>query len=196
MIGGSCHWVNGGRPRQADTSSPIPNVSARSFYNIPYEYGVFFILGAIWWADILESEATADLSGVVIGRIGEKKYGELLRSLPVIDLDKAVLGKENPYWRKWIEHPTNDAYWERANFLERLKDVRLPVFHQSGWFDGDGIGTKLNYLAMKAAGNPGQKLILGPWGHQDTATRQVGDLDFGSQALLDLPKLYLPPIIG
>ena len=25
--------------------------------------------------------------------------------LPVIDLDRTVLGKENAYWRKWIEHP-------------------------------------------------------------------------------------------
>jgi len=195
MIGGSyVGWVQwwAAREKPAHLVTIIPNVSPPDpFYNIPYEYGVFFILGAIWWADILESEATADLSGAAISRIGEKKYGQLLRSLPVIELDKTVLGKENPYWRKWIEHPTNDAYWDRANFLERLKDVRIPAFHQSGWFDGDGIGSKLNYLAMKAAGHPGQKLILGPWGHQDKATRQIGDLDFGPQALLDLPKLYL-----
>jgi len=80
----------------------------------------------------------------------------------VIDLDKAVLGKENPYWRKWIQHPVNDAYWEQANFLDRLKDVNIPVFHQSGWFDGDGIGSKLNYLRMKESGHPNQKLVLAP----------------------------------
>ena len=195
MIGGSyVGWVQwwAAREKPAHLVTIIPNVSPPDpYYNIPYEYGVFFILGAIWWADILESEATADLSGAAIGRIGEKKYGTLLKSLPVVDLDKTILGKENPYWRKWIDHPTNDAYWERANFLERLKDINIPAFHQSGWFDGDGIGSKLNYLAMKAAGHPGQKLILGPWGHQDTATRKIGDLDFGSQALLDLPNLYL-----
>jgi putative CocE/NonD family hydrolase len=195
MIGGSyVGWVQwwAAREKPAHLITIIPNVSPPDpFYNIPYEYGVFFTLGAIWWADILESEATADLSGAAIGRIGEKKYGTLLRSLPVIDLDKTVLGKVNPYWRKWIDHPTDDSYWERANFLERLKEMNIPAFHQSGWFDGDGIGSKLNYLAMKAAGHPSQKLIIGPWGHQDKATRKIGDLDFGSQALLDLPNLYL-----
>ena len=195
MIGGSyVGWVQwwATREKPAHLVTIIPNVSPPDpFYNLPYEYGAFFIWGAIWWADVLESEATADLSGAAMSRIGEKKYGKLLQSLPVIELDKAVLGKENPYWRKWIEHPTNDVYWERANFLERLKDINMPAFHQSGWFDGDGIGTKLNYLAMRAAGHPGQKLVLGPWGHQDKATRQIGDLDFGPQALLDLPKLYL-----
>jgi hypothetical protein len=195
MIGGSyVGWVQwwAAREKPAHLVTIIPNVSPPDpFYNIPYEYGAFFIWGAIWWADILESEATADLSGAAMSRIGEKKYLKLLRSLPVIELDKTVLGKENPYWRKWIEHPTNDAYWERANFLGRLKDVNIPAFHQSGWFDGDGIGTKLNYLSMTAAGHPYQKLVLGPWGHQDKATRQIGDLDFGPQALLDLPRLYL-----
>jgi hypothetical protein len=195
MIGGSYvgwvqWWAAGQRPPHLVTI--IPNVAPPDpFYNIPYEHGVFFILGAIWWADILESNATADLSGVAISKIGEKKYLKLLRPLPVIELDKAVLGKENPYWRKWIQHPTNDAYWEQANFLDRLKNVRIPVFHQSGWFDGDGIGSKLNYLRMKESGHPNQKLVLGPWGHTDTAMRRIGDRDFGPQAIIDLQRDYL-----
>ncbi len=170
----------------------IPNVAPPDpFYNIPYEYGVFFLTGAIWWADVLESEATADLSGAAISRIMDKKFGKLLRPLPVVDLDKAVLGKENPYWRKWIQHPVNDDYWAPANFLERLEDVRIPVFHQSGWFDGDGIGCKLNYLKMASHGHPSQKLVLGPWGHTDTPHRRVGDRDFGPEAIVDLQSAYL-----
>ena len=195
MIGGSYvgwvqWWAASRRPPHLVTI--IPNVAPPDpFYNIPYEHGVFFILGSIWWADILESNATADLSGGAISRIGEKKYGKLLRALPVIELDKAVLGKENPYWRKWIQHPVNDAYWEQANFLGRLKQVRIPVFHQSGWFDGDGIGTKLNYLRMKEYGQANQKLVLGPWGHTDTAMRRIGERDFGPQAIIDLQRDYL-----
>ncbi len=195
MIGGSyVGWVQwwAARERPPHLVTIVPNVSPPDpFYNIPYEYGVFFILGAIWWADILETNATADISGAAISTISEKKYKQLLTSLPVIELDKKVLGKENPYWRKWIEHPTNDEYWERANFLEYLKEVRIPVFHQSGWFDGDGIGSKLNYLAMRSHGHPYQKLILGPWGHTDTAMRMMGDIDFGPNAIVDLQRDYL-----
>jgi len=44
-----------------------------------------------------------------------------------------------------------------------VQDQRIPVFHQSGWFDGDGIGSKLNYARMVALGHPNQKLVLGPW---------------------------------
>ena len=170
----------------------IPNVAPPDpFYNIPYEYGAFFLWGAIWWADVVAQEATADLSGVVMSRILEKKYSKLLRALPVIDLDKTVLGKENPYWRRWIEHNTNDSYWQRASFLDKLKEVRIPVFHQSGWFDGDGIGSKLNYSRMAEHRHPYQKLTLGPWGHTDRAMRRFGDRDFGAQAIVDLQHDYL-----
>jgi len=195
MIGGSyVGWVQWWAASQhpPHLATIIPNVSPPDpFYNLPYEYGVFFLGGDIWWADILQSAATADISGAAMQKIGEKKYVKLLRALPVIDLDKKVLGKENPYWRKWIEHPTNDAYWDQANFLDRLQDVNIPVFHQSGWFDGDGIGTKLNYLKMASYKHRSQKLVLGPWGHTDEATRRLGERDFGSAAWLDLPRAYL-----
>jgi len=64
--------------------------------------------------------------------------------------------------------------------------------HQSGWFDGDGIGSKLNYLKMASHGHPYQKLVLGPWGHTDEAQRRgPGERDFGADAMIDLPRAYL-----
>jgi putative CocE/NonD family hydrolase len=195
MIGESYNgWVQwwAAREKPPHLVTIIPNVSPPDpFYNIPYEYGVFFLQVSMLWADILDSEATADLSGTVMSHILDRKYNKLLRSLPVIELDKKVLGRENPYWKKWIEHPTNDDYWERANFLDSLRDVRIPVFHQSGWFDGDGIGSKLNYLKMKSYGHPHQKLVLGPWGHTSQAVRSRGEIDFGPQAIIDMQRKYL-----
>ena len=195
MIGGSYlgwvqWWAASQNPPHLVTI--IPNVSPPDpFYNFPYEYGVFFLYGGIWWADIVEQEATGDLSGATFKKIMEKKFGKLLLDLPVLDLDRKVLGKESKYWRTWIEHNTADEYWARASFKDSLQNTRIPVFHQSGWFDGDGIGSKLNYAAMKAYGHPQQKLILGPWGHQAEASRAAGDWDFGPQAVLDLPREYL-----
>jgi putative CocE/NonD family hydrolase len=195
MIGGSYvgwvqWWAASQRPPHLVTI--IPNVSPPDpFYNIPYEYGVLFLKAALWWAEVLDKEATADLSGAKMMNLAETKYHKLLRALPVIDLDRAVQGKANPYWRKWIEHPVNDAYWEQANFQDLLKDVTIPVYHQSGWFDGDGIGTKLNYLAMARHHHPHQKLVLGPWGHTDEAERRHRDRDFGPNAILDLQRSYL-----
>jgi len=196
MIGGSyVGWVQWWAAREAPPHlvTIIPNVSPPDpYYNIPYEYGAFFLFGAIWWADVLEQEATADLSGKSLQDIMDKKYARLLRHLPVIDLDEIVLGKPNPYWRDWIKHPDNDAYWDRASFLERLAKVDIPVYHQSGWYDGDGIGSKLNYLTMTKYGHANQKLVLGPWGHTASATRMGPRItDFGPSAIVDLERSYV-----
>src|SRR5262249_19691686 len=40
-------------------------------------------------------------------------------------------------------------------------------------------------------GHPNQKLVLGPWGHTDKATRSTGSHDFGPEAAPDLPRAYV-----
>ena len=101
------------------------------------------------------------------------------------------MSEGNATARRWIAHPSPDGYWAGAMFLDKLKDINLPVFHHSGWFDGDGIGSKLNYLNMAAHGRANQKLTIGPWEHTDTATRLSERRDFGSAAAIDLQCNYL-----
>ncbi len=196
MIGASyLGWVQwwAARENPPHLVTIIPNVAPPDpYFNIPYEYGAFLMMGAIWWADVLEKEATADISGKAMREIAEKKYARLLLHLPVIELDEIVLGKKNPYWREWIQHPDNDEYWDQVSFLRHLEKLNIPVYHQSGWFDGDGIGSKLNYLAMASHGHRYQKLVLGPWGHTPQATRLGPGLrDFGPNAIIDLERSYL-----
>ncbi len=195
MVGGSYVgwvqlWAAVAKPPHLVTI--IPNVAPPDpFYNIPYEYGSFFIYGSIWWAEILESRATGDLSGQAISRIGERRYEKILKRLPVVELDKEIFGRINPYWRQWIENNRDGGFWQPVNFMKKLKDLDLPVFLQSGWFDGDGIGSKLNYAQLKLSRNPSQKLILGPWGHSDQASPRYGDVEFGKEAAPDLKMMYL-----
>lgn len=181
-------WAASEKPPHLTTI--IPNVAPPDpFYNIPYEYGSFFILAALWWAEVVEKEATAELSQKTFFEIGDRKYEDILNHLPVIDLDKRIFGKKNNYWRKWVEHNVNDSYWERANFLEKFEELDIPVFLQSGWFDGDGIGTKLAYLRLKKSKNKYIKMVLGPWGHTDQASSLGRDV--GEEAAIDLQTMYL-----
>jgi putative CocE/NonD family hydrolase len=39
--------------------------------------------------------------------------------------------------------------------------------------------------------HPNQKLVLGPWGHADEASRRYGDRDFGPDAIIDMQREYL-----
>jgi putative CocE/NonD family hydrolase len=195
MVGGSyVGWVQlwAAVEKPPHLVTIIPNVAPPDpFYNIPYEYGSFFIFGSIWWAEILESEATGDLSGKAMSRIGERRYEKILKRLPVVELDKEIFGRVNPYWRQWIENNRDGGFWAAANFMDKLTGLDLPVFLQSGWFDGDGIGSKLNYARLKQSRNRFQKLILGPWGHTDQASPRYGDHEFGKEAAPDLKLMYL-----
>jgi predicted acyl esterase len=169
----------------------IPNVVPPDpFYNLPYEYGSFFILGALWWAEMVEKEAASDITMQKFFEVSGRDYARDLDHLPVIDLDLKIFGKKNPYWREWVEHNVNDSYWDRANYLDRLEDLDIPVFLQSGWLDGDTIGSKLAYLRLKKSKNKHIKLILGPWGHSDLAISFSGR-DLGEEGAVDLPSLYL-----
>jgi hypothetical protein len=53
--------------------------------------------GALWWAEVVETEATADLSGKKLFKTLEGKDEDFFKTLPVIDLDKKLFGKENHY---------------------------------------------------------------------------------------------------
>jgi putative CocE/NonD family hydrolase len=194
MVGGSYlgwvqFWAAVQKPPHLVTI--IPNVVPPDpFYNIPYEYGSFFILGALWWAEMVEKEAASDITMKKFFEVSGRDYEKDLDHLPVVDLDLKIFGKENPYWREWVEHNRNDSYWERANYLDGLKDLDIPVFLQSGWLDGDTIGSKLAYLRLKESKNKYIKLVLGPWGHSDLAVNLSGK-DLGEEGAMDLPTLYL-----
>lgn len=194
MVGGSyLGWVQflAAAQKPPHLLTIIPNVVPPDpFYNIPYEYGSFFILASLWWAEMVEKEAASDITMKKFYEVSDRDYAKDLDHLPVIDLDLKIFGKKNSYWRKWVEHNTNDSYWERANYLDKLKDLNIPVFLQSGWLDGDTIGSKLAYLRLKESKNKHIKLTLGPWGHSDLAISLSGR-DMGEEGAVDLPTLYV-----
>jgi putative CocE/NonD family hydrolase len=163
----------------------IPIVSPPDpFFNIPYAYGAFFLYPSAWWAAIVDGK----------GMKPPKTLTNLdgFRALPLNTVDKKLFGKTVPFFQTWLKHSTNDAYWDQVNFLERMKSFApLPALHVSGWFDGDGIGTKLNYATMVAAGQKNQKLVYGPWPHAVNSVTRIGELNFGPQSVKDLETLYL-----
>jgi putative CocE/NonD family hydrolase len=110
---------------------------------------------------------------------------EVYRSRPHIGLDEAA-GFSSALWREECRHQTLDDWWEPLRYQHRIAEVDVPVLHISGWYDDEEIGTPANFAAMTAAGRSGQRLLMGPWGHQVNAGRQFGELDFGHDSVVDL----------
>ncbi len=164
----------------------VPQVSPPdAMHNIPYDNGTFFLYPDLWWARIVRQKQ-ADLRSINQGF----KNVEGFDVLPLSKLDDAVLGKDIPFFDKWLERETIDD-WVGFDYQRLLKRVKIPVLHISGWQDGDEMGTQLNYASLLAEGHPNQWLIYGPWVHAFNTTTQVADVEYGPQSLLELDSLYL-----
>lgn len=105
---------------------------------------------------------------------------------PLIELDE-VAGFHSELWRAECRHQTLDSWWEPLRYQHRIGEVDVPVLHISGWYDDEEIGTPANFSSMVAAGRSGQRLLMGPWGHQVNAGPRLGEIDFGHDSVIDFP---------
>jgi uncharacterized protein len=123
--------------------------------------------------------------GRAVQYTGDTDWMKVYAHRPLLTMDEAA-GFVSANWREELRHRTLDEWWEPVRYQHRIGEVDVPVLHISGWYDDEEIGTPANFAAMTAAGRAGQRLLMGPWGHAVNTTRQLGDIDFGPDALIDL----------
>ncbi len=161
-----------------EVSPPMP------LYNVPYSFGELFLLPDLWWSAIA--------NGRYNGAIPVLKNLTPFFTLPLSQTDQAVLGKTIPFYQYWLSHSPSSKVWQTANFNAAMKTMKpLPALMISGWFDGDGIGTELNYQRMVAAGQKNQYLLIGPWAHEFNSSTSIGGIQFGSKAVINLQTILL-----
>jgi len=157
----------------------------------PYDQGgVLKFMPEMQWLYILRRQKPEDSSPLTGIESFWPAFEKALDDLPVAGQDLKVFGHVDEIWRRWCSEGPDSDYWKSARYLSKLNQVTVPVLHQSGWFDDDGLGTMRNYLAIMKAGAKNQRLILGPWGHTSTSTREERGRDYGEAALLDLEQEY------
>ncbi|HQR33501.1 MAG TPA: CocE/NonD family hydrolase [Blastocatellia bacterium] len=166
----------------------VVNVAATDSF--PYDGGVMSLWGPMQWLHVIRRQKPADSSPLAALQSFAPTFEKVFNDLPVAGQDVKVFGRADDIWRRWCAEGPTSNYWKPMHYLSKADRVTVPVLHQSGWFDDAGLGTKRSYLAMIKAGAKNQRLILGPWGHTDTATRQEHGRDFGEAALLDLNQEY------
>jgi len=147
--------------------------------NFPVQFGAYGPATLSWLAAI---------SGKTMQDISQHDLRGAYSHLPLYDADRR-LGRTLTAWRDWLDHPVRDGYWEAQAYQAALKDVAIPMFHLSGWYDDVLVGTTENFINVGA--KPNQFLLIGPWGHHLNSTRKLGTIDFGPTALINLDSLYL-----
>ncbi len=95
-----------------------------------------------------------------------------------------VLGGPAGLWHDWLRSRSEgDEYWRRRDLVPALVRSGLPMLHIGGWYDFTIDSTLDLYTAMAASGAPGsQRLVVGPWEHNETAGALFGALEAGEHA--------------
>lgn len=110
--------------------------------------------------------------------------------LPTGGYAELPLSAFGPLARVGLEAPLTMAvqlrddpeYLAPANITPAYSRARnLPALHIGGWHDIFLNGTIQNFNAMRAAGQPGQYLLIGPWSH-GMFDGVVGEVNFGMAA--------------
>ena len=92
-----------------------------------------------------------------------------------------------PYFNDWVQHSEDDSYWKSVNIRERHSTIEIPAYSMSGWFDIFLGGALRNFTGMQKNGateaaRNGQRLIIGPWFHDDSPGSVGGEVNFGPDA--------------
>jgi putative CocE/NonD family hydrolase len=166
-----------------------PGVDFPSFQNIFYPYNVQWLT--------LTSGVTPNNKIFEESSFWIQKFQELYRKhLPLNRLDTLV-GNPNKHFKKWLEHPTPDAYLDAmVPETDHYRRMKIPILTITGHYDDDQAGAMEYYRRHMGHGSDEGRarhyLIIGPWDHAGTRTpkAEVGGLKFADAAVLDLNKLH------
>ena len=199
-FGGSyCGWTQWelAHTRPPHLAAMIPSAIAANLLDREMS-GVLRLGRILWWStNTLAPDVRLRLgeTGPVTTDEAERLYLERDRNkwlwhLPLAEIPDAALSGVGKHWRSWLSDHASDHF----GFLERHRDVAVPALTTTGWYDQQ-IGAIKNFTGMRANGmteeaRTGQRLIVGPWTHTtDFSSSQVGELDFGPEAVRDFYQL-------
>jgi uncharacterized protein len=121
----------------------------------------------------------------------EVEQGYWLGFMPWLELPRHLPEGLAEYAEDWLKHPGRRAW----KFDAIHAQVEVPNLDFSGWYDHCG-GTMAHLGLMQRNGATetarGQtRLVIGPWNHTGLGSRQIGDIDFGEQAAIDIQGMIL-----
>ncbi|WP_312115594.1 CocE/NonD family hydrolase [Brevibacillus reuszeri] len=188
MLGGS--YV--GYVQWAAASSGNPHLKAIFSYvtvgtpyvDIPRKGGT--ILTGLSWIFMM-AEKRRDVS-----LLSRDDWSDVLKVRPIKEIPQKVLGKEIPFWTKWMEHPDGDDFWAQSDWKRHADQVKVPSFLVSGWYDDNGMGTSESWEVISKQQPDHAHMILGPWYHKANTTREIHHVPFGNNAIrydLDVTQL-------
>ncbi len=104
------------------------------------------------------------------------------------------------YLAEYLRHPEDGPPWWRINVARQHRQIAVPMYHVTSWYDIFLHGGIANFCGLRAeamteTARAAQKLLIGPWAHlfpyTSPTSTGTGDIDFGPAALIDLHEVQL-----
>ena len=108
------------------------------------------------------------------------------------DLDK-IDGTPNPVFRKWLAHPSYDAYWQSMiPYGDEFARVDIPVLTTAGYYYG-GPGAAMYYFTEHRKHRPNAEhyLLVGPYDHVRGHSGTIGLL--GTKSMTNVAGYEIEP---
>ncbi|HWW31519.1 MAG TPA: CocE/NonD family hydrolase [Steroidobacteraceae bacterium] len=105
-----------------------------------------------------------------------------------------LLGRPNPIFIRWLNHPSYDGFWRKLiPFREQFAHINIPVLTTTGYFAASEPGA-LYYFTQHYRNNPraDHTLVIGPYDDgvmQSGPTAVLHGYQVDSAALIDLHEL-------
>ena len=143
----------------------VPYVAENPGNGLPMQNNVFLLVNYAWIYYVTDNKFLDDAAYVnkAFRSLNDRWYA---RGFSYENVD-TLAGRPNPWLRKWLAHPSYDAYWQSMlPFRQEFARINIPVLAITGYYD-DGQVSALGFFRDLYAYNRHANgyLVIGPWDH-------------------------------
>lgn len=161
-----------------------PQFMAEDCWKQAYFSNGAFSLGLTWsWLCFETNSKTSEASLMPAFNVGE-----LLRTLPLIDLDiKSGAGSVKSY-RDFVSNNVYCEFWKQFSLRDQYDKFQMPVLLTGGWYDYYPSEMLKLFCELRKHSDTKQiadshRIIIGPWTHGINYSTTLGEIDFGKDSL-------------
>ena len=121
---------------------------------------------------------------------------DIVRHLPL--KEGATVLRRLPSYERWaidiLTHGEFDDYWKQRGYaIDEYYDEHadVPSLYLGGWYDSYARNMPQSYMKLSAIKKSQQVLLMGPWIHGAFEVTNSGDVDFGTEAHINVNDLRL-----
>jgi putative CocE/NonD family hydrolase len=169
MYGGSyegfTQWA-AAKHRPKALKALMPSVAAAPGIDVPKEGNIFFNFVYYWPFHVTNNKTLDNAAMQDRSRWWRTFNAWYAAGSAYREMDR-IEGPRNPLFRRWLEHPGYDTYWQAMiPYAAEFADIDIPVLTTTGYYDDAQPGA-LYYFREHSARrtNAEHYLLIGPYDH-------------------------------